>query len=187
MSSHKRQVFAELIEEVRRSQNATDRFDQAVADALGLNRTDMRCLDVLQREGRVSAGRLAEATGLTTGAMTTALDRLERAGYARRVRDAADRRRVLVEMTPQALDGADRFYGEHLALAERVYQRYSGAQLELLLEFVREGRELNEQQAARLEQQNRAQGQKPLERKRPPRGERDGLENSGPGLLGRRE
>ena len=88
----KREIFDELIEEVRRSQNATDRFDSAVAEALGLNRTDMRCLDVIQREGAVTAGHLAEATGLTTGAMTVALDRLERAGYARRVRDSRDRR-----------------------------------------------------------------------------------------------
>jgi DNA-binding MarR family transcriptional regulator len=148
-------VFEELIDEVRRSQNATDRFDQAVADALGLNRTDMRCLDVVQREGPVTAGRLAEATGLTTGAMTTALDRLERAGYARRVRDPGDRRRVLVEMTPEALKGAASFYSGHIALSERLYQRHSEAQLELLLEFVREGREFNEMQAAQLEEQNR--------------------------------
>jgi DNA-binding MarR family transcriptional regulator len=149
-------VFEELIDEIRRSQNATDRFDQAVADALGLNRTDLRCLDVLEREGAVTAGRLAEATGLTTGAMTTALDRLERAGYARRVRDTADRRRVLVEVTPQALRDAGRFYGEHAALSERLYQRYTEAQLELLLEFVREGREFNERHAAQIEHENRA-------------------------------
>jgi DNA-binding MarR family transcriptional regulator len=161
VSRHKRAVFEELIGEVRRSQNATDRFDQAVADALGLNRTDMRCLDVLQQEGPVTAGRLAEATGLTTGAMTTALDRLERAGYARRVRDAVDRRRVLVEMTPEALAGAASFYGGHIALSERLYQRYSEAQLELLLEFVREGREFNELQAAQLEQQNRERRDRP--------------------------
>jgi len=150
----KRQVFEELIDEIRRSQNATDRFDHAVADALGLNRTDMRCLDVLEREGPVTAGRLAEATGLTTGAMTTALDRLERAGYASRTRDLADRRRVLVATTAQARD-AGRYYGEHVAQSERLYQRYTEAQLEMLLEFVREGREFNEQQALELEQQNR--------------------------------
>jgi DNA-binding MarR family transcriptional regulator len=152
---HKRQVFEELIDEVRRSQSATARFDQAVADALGLNRTDMRCLDVLEREGSVTAGRLAQATGLTSGAMTTALDRLERAGYARRVRDASDRRRVLVEVTPQALRDAGRFYSEHEDLSERLYQRYSEKQLEMLLQFVREGREFNEEHAARVEQQNR--------------------------------
>lgn len=152
----KREVFDELIEEVRRSQNATDRFDSAVAEALGLNRTDMRCLDVLQREGPVTAGHLAEATGLTTGAMTVALDRLERVGYARRVRDSGDRRRVLVELTPEVLANAGEFYGEHVAMSERLYQRYTLDQLELLLEFVREGRQFNDRRAAEVEQRNRA-------------------------------
>jgi DNA-binding MarR family transcriptional regulator len=152
----KREIFDELIQEVRRSQNATDRFDSAVAEALGLNRTDMRCLDVLQREGPVTAGHLAEATGLTTGAMTVALDRLERAGYARRVRDSGDRRRVLVELTPDLLEAAAGFYGEHIAMSERLYQRYTLDQLELLLEFVGDGRRFNDRRAAELEQRNRA-------------------------------
>jgi DNA-binding MarR family transcriptional regulator len=89
--------------------------------------------------------------------MTTALDRLERAGLARRVRDAGDRRRVLVEITPEAQREADRLYGPHLAHAEGLYRNYTAAQLELLLEFMRGGRELNEQQAVRLERENRAQ------------------------------
>lgn len=155
MSRQKREIFHQLIDEVRRSQNATDRFDQAVADALGLNRTDMRCLDVLQREGPLSAGRLAEATGLTSGAMTTALDRLERVGYAHRVRDERDRRRVLVEITPQAWQDTSRFYVEHEALSERLYRRHSQEQLELLLAFAREGRTFNEDHARRVEQENR--------------------------------
>jgi DNA-binding MarR family transcriptional regulator len=156
LSSRKRRIHDELIYEVRRSQGATDRFDQAVADALGLNRTDMRCLDVIQREGPVPAGRLADETGLTTGAITTVLDRLERAGYARRVRDADDRRRVLVELTPEAFHGAGDFYGEHIALSERNYRRYTELELELLLGFVRDGRELNEREAAKLEAQTRS-------------------------------
>jgi DNA-binding MarR family transcriptional regulator len=161
VSREKREVFERLINEVRRSQEATHRFDQAVADAAGMNLTDMRCLDFIEREGPVSAGRLAEATGLTSGAMTTALDRLERAGFARRVRDTEDRRRVLVEIDPAALAGAARYYGAHMALGERIYKRYSKEQLELLHEFVREGRELNEQQAALLERENRARGGRP--------------------------
>ena len=148
-------MFDELIGEVRRSQSATDRFDQAVADALGLNRTDFRCLDVLEREGPMTAGRLADAAGLTTGAMTTALDRLERAGYARRVRDSTDRRRILVELTAQASAQAGQLYAEHAAQAERLYHRYSTEELELLLRFVREGREFNERHAARLEERRR--------------------------------
>jgi DNA-binding MarR family transcriptional regulator len=156
MSSRKRQVFAELIDEVRLSQGATDRFDQAVADALGINRTDMRCTDVLDREGPVTAGRLAEVTGLTTGAITTAIDRLERAGIARRVRDPADRRRVLVELTPEAKERGRSFYAGHAAMAERLYHRYSEEQLVMLRDFVRTSREFNEEQAGQLEQRTRA-------------------------------
>jgi DNA-binding MarR family transcriptional regulator len=155
LASRKRQLFDELIYEVRRSQNATDRFDQAVADAIGVNRTDLRCLDVIHREGPVPAGRLADETGLTTGAITTVLDRLERAGFARRVRDPNDRRRVLVEITPEAFAGSIDFYAEHVAHSERSYRRYSEQQIELLLEFVREGRELNEREAAKLEERAR--------------------------------
>jgi DNA-binding MarR family transcriptional regulator len=155
MSSRKRELFTELIDEVRRSQLATDRFDQAVADALGLNRTDMRCTDVLDREGAVTAGRLAEATGLTTGAITTVIDRLERSGFARRRPDPADRRRVLVELTPEARDRGRRFYEGHAELADRLYRRYSEDNLELLLAFVRGSREFNEQRARELEAENR--------------------------------
>jgi DNA-binding MarR family transcriptional regulator len=157
MSSSKRKVFEELVYEIRRSQAATDRYDEAVAEAIGLNRTDMRCLDVIQREGPVPAGRLADETGLTTGAITTVLDRLERAGFARRTRDPSDRRRVLVELDPQARQGAGDYYGEHMAHGERLYRRYSEDQLRLLLEFTREGRELNEREAARLEARMRAE------------------------------
>ena len=155
MASRKRQLFEQLVYEVRRSQAATDRYDEAVANAIGLNRTDMRCLDVLQLEGQMTAGHLAEATGLTTGAMTVALDRLERAGYARRVRDSGDRRRVLVELTPELASRTTEFYGEHVALSERLYQRYTLDQLELLLEFVSEGRRFNDRKAAELEERNR--------------------------------
>lgn len=153
-------MFIELLDEVRRSQGATDRFDQAVADALGMNRTDMRCTDVLDREGRVTAGRLAEVTGLTSGAITTVIDRLERAGFARRVQDPNDRRRVLVELTPEARERGRSYYTGHAQLAEQLYHRYSEDQLGLLRDFVRGSREFNEQAAAKLEKENRARGPK---------------------------
>lgn len=156
MSNKKRGLFEELIAELRRSQSATDRYDQAVAEALGLNRTDMRCLDTIHREGRVSAGALAAVTGLTSGAMTAAVDRLERRGFVRRVSDPSDRRRVLVELEPDLPLSADSFYSEHVAHAERLYRRFDEDQLEVLLEFVRGGRELNEREAEKLERANRA-------------------------------
>ena len=156
MSREKRNLFEELTDEIRMSQNATDRFDQAVADAMGVNRTDMRITDVLDREGAVTAGRLAEATGLTSGAITTAIDRLEAAGMARRRPDPADRRHVLVELTSEAKARGYSLYGGHAKFGERLFRRYNEEQLRLLLAFVREGREFNEQEAAKLEEQNRA-------------------------------
>ncbi|HUA11493.1 MAG TPA: MarR family transcriptional regulator [Solirubrobacteraceae bacterium] len=158
MSSEKRALFEQLVDEIRRSQSATDRYDQAVADAIGLNRTDMRCLDTIQREGAVSAGRLAKVTGLTSGAMTAALDRLERRGFARRTADPADRRRVLVELDPAFGGVVEDFYGEHMARGEELYERYGEAELRFLLDFVRQGRELNEREAERLERSNRDDG-----------------------------
>src|SRR3954468_4449795 len=95
-------ALVELTEELRLSGVTNDITDQVVADYLGLNRTDTRCLDIVERLDGVSAGRLATEAGLSTGAVTTVLDRLERAGYARWVQDPGDRRRVLVELTPSA-------------------------------------------------------------------------------------
>jgi len=115
----------------------------------------MRCLDILDRLGRLTAGQLAEQTGLTTGAVTTVIDRLEKAGYARRVRDTDDRRRIYVELTDEARQHAGRFYSEHAQLGESLYRQYTEEQIALLLEFVKRGREFNEQKAAELERRLR--------------------------------
>ena len=156
--SHKRQIFDELVDEIRRSQGATDRFDSAVADALGLNRTDMRCVDAIERAGALTAGQLAEVTGLTSGAMTTALDRLERAGFVQRVRDSEDRRRVLVTVTEKAHAIAGQFYAQHLEMSERLFQEHTAEELELVLGVTRRGRRFNEERAAEVEAQNRRRG-----------------------------
>ncbi len=74
-------------------------FHQAVADILGLHITDHKCLDFLYRFGAMPAGRLAELTGLTTGAVTGVIDRLEAAGYVKRANDPNDRRRTIIEPT----------------------------------------------------------------------------------------
>ena len=79
-------------------------FSQTVAESVGLNPTDLEALAILQREGPVPAGRLAELTGLTTGAVTGVLDRLERKCYVRREADPADRRRVIVRVEADVVD-----------------------------------------------------------------------------------
>ena len=72
-------------------------FHQSVADVLGLHITDHKCLDLIRQYGAMPAGRVAELTGLTTGAVTGIIDRLEKAGYVRRANDPKDRRRTIVE------------------------------------------------------------------------------------------
>ena len=119
---------------------ATDALDQAVADRFGLNRTDARALDVLdQHEGPITAGELAQAMHLTTGAVTSVLDRLERAGWAKRVRDPDDRRRVLVQATPKVKKMGDSIYGSDEDVL-RTFPDYTQEQLELLIDFTRRGR-----------------------------------------------
>src|ERR1043166_5846990 len=90
-----RQVLSSL----RALSTEIDRLDQAAADRYGLNRTDMRALDIVGRAGPLAPTALARALGFTTGGVTTVLDRLERAGYVRRRPDPGDRRRQLVETT----------------------------------------------------------------------------------------
>lgn len=136
--------------EVRAWQSAVDGMDEAACRALGINRTDGRCLDVLEREGLLAAGALARASGLTTAATTLVLDRLERAGYARRVRDQADRRRVLPEATPLASRRAREIYESLGAEGARALERYTQKELKLLRDFVRQGRELTERHAERV-------------------------------------
>ncbi|USX49568.1 MULTISPECIES: MarR family winged helix-turn-helix transcriptional regulator [Lentzea] len=89
-----------------REQSAlTVMFHARVAEQMGLSATDEKCLDLAMRaDGPLTAGRIAELSGLSTGAVTGVIDRLERAGYVRRVRDPHDRRKVLVEVTVGDVD-----------------------------------------------------------------------------------
>ena len=83
-------LLQELEEAMRRSSAQGVLFGQAVANVAGISGSDLECIDILYLEGRVTAGRLAEVTGLTTGAITGVIDRLEKAGYVRRERAKVD-------------------------------------------------------------------------------------------------
>src|SRR5437588_513628 len=137
-------LLTQLLEEIRGGQRATDIVDEAACRLFGINRTDGRCLDILEQRGTISAGELSREARPTSGAITAVIDRLERAGYARRVTDPADRRRVLVEPTAKAFKVSEDLMGP---LGESGYKRLSGytnAQLELLVEFQRFSREVQE-------------------------------------------
>jgi len=118
MPEDKDKLIDEVGAELNELRRTADRLDEVVAVQFGINRTDLRCLGILYRRGRVTAGQLAEESGLTPGAITTVLDRLERNGYANRVADPTDRRRVLVTSTVATRELGARVFGE-LELASR--------------------------------------------------------------------
>ncbi len=147
-SPERQRLYLELGGEVRANQRATDVVDDLVCQLLGVNRTDSRCLDILDEYGRMSAGDLAQKSGLTSGAITGVIDRLERAGYARRVPDPSDRRRVLVEPTDKAYETAMELMVEPMGeLTKPLASRYTEEQLRMFVEFTREGREIQERHA----------------------------------------
>ena len=146
-----RQVLTDdLFEEWRLFGAANDIADQAVADYFGINRTDARCLEIIQRLGGVTAGRLARESGLSTGAVTTVLDRLERSGLARRTSDPDDRRRVLVETTPAARAASEELSRPLVEAATEQMLRYSEEELALLRDYHRTSRELTVAHAERI-------------------------------------
>jgi DNA-binding MarR family transcriptional regulator len=122
----------------RDSSLVTVMFHARIAEQLGLSATDHKCLDLAARGGQpMTAGRIAELSGLSTGAVTGVIDRLERAGYVRRVRDPHDRRKVLVEVTLGAQD-PERFRVLFTGLTEmmaRILTHYTPEQRELLYSY----------------------------------------------------
>lgn len=111
-------------------------FSQAVADRLGINATDLQCLNVLALTGPIPAGKLAEITGLTVGAITGVMDRLERVGFARRERDTNDRRRVIVGLVPESDERnlVPLFESVRRASTE-LYSHYADEELGIILDF----------------------------------------------------
>jgi DNA-binding MarR family transcriptional regulator len=146
----------ELIEaagmEARLHQNAYDRFEDAAAAYVGVNRTAMRCMEVLDRVGQQTPGEIAVQTGLTSGAVTAMLDRLELAGLVMRRPDPADRRRVLVQLTDKARQIAAEIYGP-LAGEMAQFERYTDDELKLIQNFMRLATQTLERHAERVEQQ----------------------------------
>jgi DNA-binding MarR family transcriptional regulator len=124
---------------VRKSSALGVIFGQTVANRVGISSSDLECLDFLIIEGRVTAGRLAELTGLTTGAITGVVDRLEKAGLVRRERDADDRRKVFIAIVPENIARIGRFYEPLQRAVQKNWEGYTDAELKLLLRFMTQG------------------------------------------------
>lgn len=144
------ELLQTLEREIRQSSALGVVFSEAVASRLGINPTDLECLDLISLRGRMTAGELARATGLTTGAITGMIDRLERAGYARRERDAEDRRRVYVAVLPAALARAGPLYGSLARSMGALLATYSDAEIALLVDFFQRSHAVMASEAEKL-------------------------------------
>jgi DNA-binding MarR family transcriptional regulator len=118
---------------------------------------DLRCLSVLSQGGAISASTLAEAAGLTRGAMTTVLDRLETAGWAKRLWDQQGRRTVRIELTPAARQEIGRLYGALAKEGGVLLQGYSTPELAAVLRYLEDGRELQRRHAQQLRRSRQRQ------------------------------
>ncbi|CAN5228989.1 MarR family transcriptional regulator [soil metagenome] len=126
-------------------------FAEEVAKSAGINSTDMECLDILYLHGPVTAGQLAELTGLSTGAITGLVDRLEKAGYARRERDLDDRRKVIVHLnTEKARPNIGSLYGSMSQAMIDLHETYSNDELALVLDFITRSGEVMHAETAKL-------------------------------------
>jgi DNA-binding MarR family transcriptional regulator len=155
------ELLGELNDLVRSSQRATDLTDDLVCQLLGINRTDARCLDILEQRGEMSAGDLAREAGITTGAVTALIDRLAKAGFVQRVADPDDRRRVLVQPTARAKAAGEDLFGPIAGDAARLLARYTKEELGLLVEFHRLGAEVQARHAEFLRERLRARERRP--------------------------
>jgi DNA-binding Lrp family transcriptional regulator len=130
------QLAAKFGEGFRKTGSLMQLMGQAAADRIGLNATDLNCLNILSFAGQMTAGELAKATGLTTASITGVADRLEEAGYVRRERDPADRRRVVIQLVfDQAVKNVAPVFLPLIQGWQGVVDHYTDDELRLIVDF----------------------------------------------------
>jgi len=133
-------AIQELVElvgiEVRRMGAQSVMKSQAIAEQFGLHTTDLECLDLIYLHGRASAGELAQASGLTSGAVTALIDRLETAGYVVREGDPTDRRRRYVRIRSEAIKPIQAVYRPMQEEMFKLWSSYSARDLRVIADFL---------------------------------------------------
>ena len=142
------------IEQGRREMRLMSSFDalfsQAIAERVGMHSTDIETMDLLNTLGPMTAGELSERSGLTSGATTRLIDRLERAGYVRRQSDVADRRCVIIEPVPENLERLIALFQPLADGMAELWSRFDGHDLDVIVEFVRRSNAVVAEANARL-------------------------------------
>jgi DNA-binding MarR family transcriptional regulator len=112
-------------------------FHAAIAERVGLSATEHKALDLLSRSGSLTAGQLAEVTGLTTGAITGLIDRLEKVGFVRRERDSSDRRKVVIYPVIEKIEQEIvPLFVSMSQQTEILLSRYSEQELAIIQDFI---------------------------------------------------
>ena len=144
----------------RRLSCETIMFHQSVADRLGLNVTDHKCLDFLLMYGPSTAGELAQRSSLTTGAITAVIDRLERAGFVQREADPDDRRRVIVTPVFERLSEIGMLFADLGSQMGELASRYSRAELDVIVDFMNRSCGILRESAIKLREGERSESKK---------------------------
>lgn len=129
-------LLKQLDETLRKVGAQSVLLSESVARIIGVNSTDLECLDLLELAGPITAGRLAQHTGLTTGAMTTVIDRLEQAGFVRRLPDPDDRRCVRVEALSRNFRQVAALYRRLADGTAKLHEDYDDRQLAMVVEYL---------------------------------------------------
>jgi DNA-binding MarR family transcriptional regulator len=146
----KRDNIDNVLRSLRRVNLQGSFFGQTVAVRFGLSESDIETLEALIDLGATTAGRLAELTGLTSGAVTRVIDRLEQSGYVRRVPDPADRRKVIVEVVPEKVAAVQSTLNRVGAAGAEEIGRYTDAQLALISDFLTRMEQITRDEATNL-------------------------------------
>jgi DNA-binding MarR family transcriptional regulator len=149
LARNRQALVSDLGNAIQAYQRSNAEFDDEVGRLLEVNPADLRCLDWLSG-GRMSAGELSRATGLSSAATTSMIDRLERKGFVRRVRGEEDRRQVLVEMTEDGNDRVWRLYGPLVEEGAKLFDRFTREELATMLDLVQAMQELADRSSGQL-------------------------------------
>src|SRR5580658_5901730 len=130
-TSERADLLQRLEQGVRRMLAGAIIFNQQVAESVGVNATDLQCLNLLELQGALTPGDLARCCGLTTGGVTVVLDRLEKAGYVRREANPRDRRSLLIRPVPAKMRRFQKIYQSKSESLARALAPYTDRELEL--------------------------------------------------------
>jgi DNA-binding MarR family transcriptional regulator len=141
----------DLMWAIRKFTRSTLIHQHVIANRMGLHVTDAECIDFLQEMGPSTAGDLAKATRLTTGAITNVIDRLEKAGYVKRSPDPKDRRKVIVSFIPKKHTRTKAQYGALAGAVQELFTTYTEEQLKFLIQHTQALTEIYQTQTITIE------------------------------------